>query len=340
MRYRSLGRTGVQVSELCLGTMTFGEGWGLGGIDVPQADAIVGRCLDAGVNFVDTADIYSAGDSETIVGQVLGGSRRDQVVLATKALGRMGSGPNDSGLSRYHLVRACEASLRRLQTDRIDLYQIHGFDVRTPLEEVVRGLDDLVRSGKVLYVGFCNLAAWQAARALGIADVGGHARFVSAQMYYSLVGRDVEHEVVPLCLYDGLSLLPWSPLAGGFLTGKYRREQQGHPEGSRFATSQFGEFPPVDKEVGFHVVDRLVALAEQHGTTPTTIAQKWLLSRPAVTSVIMGVRRLEQLHANLAATTLELPDAALAELDQLSAAPTLYPNWMIQRQARQQALKR
>lgn len=335
MRYVPLGRTGVSVSELCLGTMTFGEGWGLGGIDVPQADAVLGRCLDAGINFVDTADIYSGGESETILGRILGDGRRDRIVLATKGLGRMGPGPNDSGLSRYHLVRACEASLRRLKTDRIDLYQIHGFDARTPLDEVVRGLDDLVRSGKVLYVGFCNLAAWQAARALGFAEAGGHARFVSAQMYYSLVGRDVEHEIVPLCLAEGLALLPWSPLAGGFLTGKYRRGQSGHPEGSRFATSAFGEFPPVDKEVGFRVVDRLVALADRLGTSPATVALKWLLSKPAVASVIIGVRRLEQLDANVAATTLELPADALAELDALSAPPTLYPAWMIRRQARQ-----
>lgn len=339
MRYLPLGRTGVQVSELCLGTMTFGEGWGTGGIDVPQADAILGRCLDAGINFLDTSNTYSGGDSEMIVGQVIGGGRRDQLVLATKGLGRMGPGANDSGLSRYHLVRACEASLRRLKTDRIDLYQIHGYDARTPIDEVVRGLDDLVRSGKVLYVGFCNLAAWQAARALGHAEAGGHARFVSAQMYYSLVGRDIEHEIVPLCLHEGLSLLPWSPLAGGFLTGKYRRDQTAHPEGSRYATSQFGAFPPVDREVGFRAVDRLVALAEQYGTTPTTIAQKWLLSRPAVTSVIIGVRRIDQLDANLDATTLDLPAEVLDELDALTAPPTLYPNWMIQRQARQQAMK-
>ena len=332
MRYHTLGPTGVLVSELCLGTMTFGESWGLGGIDVNAATALVTRALDAGINFVDTADVYSEGRSEEILGQALRG-RRDRVVLATKAFGRMGKGANDSGLSRYHLVRACEASLRRLGTDRIDLYQVHGFDALTPIEETLRALDQLVASGKVVSVGFCNLAAWQAAKALGISGSNGLAKFVSAQMYYSLVGRDVEHEVVPFCLSEGLALLPWSPLAGGFLTGKYRRDQAGHPEGSRFATSKFGEFPPVDKAKGFDVVDRLLELAVAHDTTPTTIALKWLLSRAVVTSVIIGVRHLEQLDANLAATSVEVTQEALDGLTELTEPPTLYPNWMIQRQA-------
>src|SRR5579864_6296929 len=253
MRYLPLGSTGVLVSELCLGTMTFGEGWGFGGIDGHQADAIVGRALEAGLNFVDTADVYSEGHSEVLLGQVLHKDRRDRVVLATKGFGRTGTGANGTGLSRYHLVRACEASLKRLATDRIDLYQIHGFDACTPIDEVVRALDDLVRSGKVLYVGVSNQAAWQIALALGKADAGGYARFVSAQMYYSLLGRDIEHEVVPLCQHENLAILPWSPLAGGFLTGKYRRGQERHPDGSRFATSKFGEFPPIDKELGFAV---------------------------------------------------------------------------------------
>jgi aryl-alcohol dehydrogenase-like predicted oxidoreductase len=334
MRYRPLGPTGVLVSELCLGTMTFGEGWGIGGIDQPQADTIVGRALDAGINFVDTADVYSEGQSEVIVGQALQGARRDRVVLATKAFGRMGSGANDTGLSRYHLVRACEASLKRLATDRIDLYQIHGFDAATPLDETLRALDDLARAGKVLYVGVSNHAAWQIALGLGKAEADGLARYVSAQMYYSLVGRDIEHEVVPLCRHQNVSILAWSPLAGGFLTGKYRRAQGEHPAGSRFATSKFGEFPPVDKEMGFAVVERLVAIAARLGTTPAAVAIKWLLDRPGLTSVIVGVRRLEQLESNLAATNLELPADEVAALDELSAPPELYPNWMIHRQAR------
>lgn len=332
MRYLPLGPSGVLVSELCLGTMTFGEGWGFGGIDTSTASQILGRALDAGVNFVDTADVYSEGKSEEILGAALRGLR-DRVVLATKAFGRMGRGANDSGLSRYHLVRACEASLRRLGTDRIDLYQIHGFDPLTPLDETLAALDHLVQSGKVLSVGFCNLAAWQAAKALGISEARRLAKFVSAQMYYSLVGRDIEHEVVPLCLDENLAILPWSPLAGGFLTGKYRRGQEQHPEGSRFATSRFGEFPPVDKDRGFDVVDRLIALAVERDTTPTTIAIKWLLTRPGVTSVIIGVRHPEQLSANLAATEFQLPQSDLDELTELTNPPALYPQWMIQRQA-------
>ncbi len=338
MRYLPLGSTGVQVSELCLGTMTFGNGWGIGGIDDAQADQVLGAALDAGINFVDTADVYSLGESESILGRALKDGRRDKVVLATKALSRMGPGRNDAGLSRYHLVRACDASLKRLGTDRIDLYQIHGFDHDTPIEEVVRGLDMLVKSGKVLYVGFCNLSAWQIALMLGKAESLGLERMVSAQMYYSLVGRDVEHEVVPLCHKEKLAFLPWSPLAGGFLTGKYRRDQAVKPEGSRFATSQFGEFPPVDKEVGFRVVDHLVALAEKLGTTPATIALKWLLSKPVVTSVIVGFRRLDQLMANIAATTLEIPADDLDALDQSTEPPVQYPNWMIKFQAKNRNL--
>jgi aryl-alcohol dehydrogenase-like predicted oxidoreductase len=332
MRYNTLGPSGVLVSELCLGTMTFGEGWGFGGVEDAAAHALIGQALEAGINFIDTADVYSNGRSEEILGHALRGLR-DRVVLATKAYGRMGRGPNDAGLSRYHLVRACEASLKRLGTDRIDLYQIHGFDPLTPLDETLRALDHLVDSGKVVSVGLCNLAAWQIARSLGVSDAHGLARFVSAQMYYSLVGRDIEHEVVPLCLSERLAVLPWSPLAGGFLTGKYRRDQGAHPPGSRFATSKFGEFPPVDKEVGFRVVERLIELAVEHDTTPTTIAIKWLLSRPGVTTVIIGVRHLEQLGANLAATSLDLPQSALDELTAMTQPPTLYPRWMIDRQA-------
>jgi aryl-alcohol dehydrogenase-like predicted oxidoreductase len=337
MRYVQLGSTGVQVSELCLGTMTFGAGWSIGDLNVEQSDTIVGQALDAGINFLDTADVYASGESETIVGKCLKGGRRDRVVLATKALGRMGSGPNDAGLSRYHLVRACEASLKRLDTDRIDLYQIHGFDDKTPLEEVARGLDMLVRSGKVLYVGFCNLAAWQIATLLGKSETHGLSRMVSAQMYYSLVGRDVEHEVVPLCRQANLAFLPWSPLAGGFLSGKYR-EGQDKPTESRFATSRFGEFPPIDKAKGYLVVEHLHKLAAKLGTTPATIALKWLLDKPMVTSVIIGVRTSEQLAQNLKATTLEIPAEDYAELDALTAPTEQYPNWMIRFQTKNRSL--
>lgn len=335
MRYLPLGRTGVLVSELCLGTMTFGEGWGFGGIDTEHADAIVGAAIDAGINFIDTADVYSGGDSEALLGTALASQgRRDRVVLASKGLGRMGTGVNDTGLSRLYLTRACERSLQRLKTDRIDLYQIHGFDAATPLDEVARALEDLVRSGKVVYTGICNLAAWQLALLLGYLPPGHPARPVSAQMYYSLIGRDIEHEVIPLCRHQQLSVLPWSPLAGGFLTGKYRPDQTTFPAGSRYSTSQFGEFPPRNKEQAHQVADTLRRLAEAHKTEPATIAIRWLLNQAAVTSVIIGIRRLEQLQANLNATSLELPPEAWSELDELTKPPFLYPNWMIQRQSR------
>ncbi len=331
MRYRNLGSTGVLVSELCLGTMTFGDGWGIGGIDDNQADTIVGSVLDAGINFIDTADIYSNGVSEEILGRsLLIGNRRDRVVLATKAYAAMGTGRNDSGLSKYHLIRACEASLKRLGTDRIDLYQVHGYDPMTPIEEVVGALDHLVQSGKVLYVGLCNQAAWQIALAVKHAKFSGLAPFVSAQMYYSLLGRDLEHDIVPLCRHEGLAILPWSPLAGGFLTGKYRREQTDHPQGSRFSTSAFGQFPPVDLPAGYDVVESLVAQATRLGTTATTLALKWLIDKPGVTSVIMGVRKLEQLVANLAATELALSPEDHKSIDDLTAPKVMYPNWMIQ----------
>lgn len=333
MRHVPLGRTGVLVSELCLGTMTFGEGWGFGGIDDAEADAIVGKSLDNGINFIDTADVYSEGQSEAILGRVLSGGRRERVVLATKAFGRMGPGANDAGLTRLHLIQACEASLKRLGTDRIDLYQVHGWDDLTPIEETLRALDDLVRAGKVLYVGLCNYAAWQIALALGKSERFGWAKFASAQMYYSLVGRDIEHEVVPLCLREGLAILPWSPLAGGFLTGKYRRDAGTYPEGSRFATSKFGEFPPVDKEKLYRVVDRLKQFAEHRESTPAAIAIKWLLCQPGVTSVIIGVRRLDQLDANLAATHFMPSSEDLSELAALTEPPEQYPGWMIRRQA-------
>ena len=320
------------MSELCLGTMTFGDGWGFGGIDAAQADAMVGKALDHGINFIDTADVYSEGQSEVLLGKALGGARRDRVVLATKAFGRMGKSANDAGLTRLHLTKACEASLKRMGTDRIDLYQVHGWDDMTPIEETLRALDDLVRAGKVLYVGLCNYAAWQIARALGKSEQFEWSKFASAQMYYSLVGRDIEHEVVPLCLKEGLAILPWSPLAGGFLTGKYRRDAENYPEGSRFATSKFGEFPPVDKDKVFQVVDRLAQFAEHRDSTPAAIAIKWLLSQPGVTSVIIGARRMDQLDANLAATHLKLSTDDMAELDALTAPPEQYPGWMIRRQ--------
>jgi len=327
MDYRQLGHSGLRVSALALGTMTFGgrgDFANVGSTDVPGAARQVDRCLDAGVNLVDTADVYSDGLSEEIVGEVLEG-RRDRVVLATKARFPMGDGPNDAGLSRHHLIRACEASLRRLRTDHIDLYQVHEWDGQTPLEETLSALDTLVRDGKVRYVGASNYSAWHLMKALGVAERRGLERFVSQQIYYSLQAREAEYELVPLALDQGVGILVWSPLAGGLLSGKYRRDAEG-PQGSRQLTD-WNEPPVRDQEALYDIVDVLVELGEAHGVSAAQVALAWLLRKPAVTSLIIGARTEEQLADNLAAAQLELDDAELARLDEVSAPPLLYPYW-------------
>ncbi|MFF0366779.1 MULTISPECIES: aldo/keto reductase [unclassified Micromonospora] len=332
MKYRLLGNTGVYVSEISLGTMTFGGSghpiWGgLGALALPDAQRLVDTALDAGVNFVDTADTYSEGESEELLGQALGKRRRD-VVLATKAHARTGPGPNDVGTSRLHTMQALEDSLRRLRTDHIDLYQIHNFDQVTPMEETLRALDDAVRQGKVRYIGCANFAAWQISKALGISAREKLAGFVSVQSYYSLLGRDVERDVVPMALDEGVGLTVWSPLAGGFLSGKVGRDSAVADSGSRSAQPGFTNFPPVDRERGFDVVDVLKGVAERHEVSPARVAVAWLLARPAVTSVIVGARKQEQLVDNIAATDLTLTAQDLAELDEISKLPVAYPNWI------------
>jgi aryl-alcohol dehydrogenase-like predicted oxidoreductase len=327
MEYRQLGRSGLRVSVLSLGTMTFG-GEGpfakVGSTDVAGARRQVDVCLDAGVNLVDTADVYSGGLSEEIVGKALEG-RRERVVLATKARMPMGDGPNDAGLSRHHIVAACEASLRRLGTDHIDLYQVHEWDGQTPLEETLDALDSLVRAGKVRYVGCSNYCGWQLMKALAVSDLRGLQRFVSQQIYYSLQARDAEYELVPLALDQGVGILVWSPLAGGLLSGKYRRGQQG-PEGSRHLTD-WNEPPVRDEEQLYDVVDALVEIGEAHGVSAAQVALAWLLGRPGVASVVVGARTDEQLADNLRAAELELAPDERARLDRLSAPPLLYPWW-------------
>ncbi|HVY61557.1 MAG TPA: aldo/keto reductase [Planctomycetota bacterium] len=332
MRYNFLGNTGLRVSELCLGAMTFGGRgfWtAIGQLDQGAASDLVGRALDAGVNFFDTADVYSEGESEKLLGAALGARRKD-VVLATKVRGRVGPGPNDVGLSRGHIMASVEGSLRRLGTDWIDLYQIHGFDAWTPLEETVRALDDLVRQGKVRYAGASNLAAWQLMKALGLADARGLARFQSLQAYYTIAGRDLEREIVPLLEAERVGLMVWSPLAGGLLSGKFSRDG-GKVEGARRTTF---DFPPVDRDRAFACVDamREVAQARGGGVTVAQVAIAWLLHRPVVTSVIIGAKRLDQLDENLAAADLRLEAAELEKLDRASALPPEYPGWMIERQ--------
>ena len=331
MNYRSLGGTGLRVSELCFGTMTFGgEGMYtvIGSTEQAEADRLVGACLDAGINFFDTADVYSGGRSEQILGKALGARRKD-VVVATKARGRTGPGPNQLGLSRGHIMEAVDASLQRLGTDYIDLYQINGFDALTPWEETLRALDDLVRAGKVRYLGASNLAAWQLMKALGVSARDRLARFETLQAYYSLAGRDLERELVPLMESERVGLLVWSPLAGGFQGGKISRNQKA--EGTRRASFNF---PPVNEERAYAVLDVLGAIAKAREVSVARLALAWLLHRPFTTSVIIGARNDTQLKDNLAAADLALSADELQRLDVASALPPEYPGWMITVQAR------
>jgi aryl-alcohol dehydrogenase-like predicted oxidoreductase len=312
---------------LSMGTMTFG-GKGnfanVGTTDVDEARQQVDHCLDAGINLIDTADVYSDGASEEIVGEVLRG-RRDNVLLATKVRFAMGPGPNDAGLSRHHLIAGCEASLRRLQTDHIDLYQLHEWDGLTPLEETFEALDLLVRAGKVRYVGVSNFAGWQLMKAVGTAERGGLPRPDSQQIYYSLQARDAEYELIPTAVDQGLGVLVWSPLAGGLLSGKYRRNRDA-PAGGRQLTD-WNEPPVYDEDKLYDTVDVLVKIGEAHGVSAAQVAIAWLLGRPAVTSVVVGARTAEQLADNLAAADLVLTDDERRRLDEVSALPLLYPYW-------------
>ena len=331
MKYKKLGRTGLLVSELCFGTMTFGgKGFwkAIGQLPQEAADNLVARVLDAGINFIDTANVYSEGESEKILGKALG-KRRQDVVLATKVHGRMGPGPNDTGLSRRHILQSVEASLTRLSTDYIDLYQIHGFDAFTPLEETLRVLDDLVRSGKVRYLGCSNLAAWQIMKSLWVSDRYNLHRFESLQAYYTIAGRDLEREIVPVLEDQNLGLMVWSPLAGGLLSGKFDRNGSG-PDGARRVDF---DFPPVNKDRAFDAVDVMREIARDKNASVAQIALSWLLHQPVVTSVIIGAKTPEQLAENLAAPAIELTDDELARLKSVSQPPAEYPGWMIERQA-------
>jgi aryl-alcohol dehydrogenase-like predicted oxidoreductase len=334
MRYKPLGRSGLIVSELCLGCMTFGGGgfWqvvGQQGQD--EADALVRASLDAGINFLDTANVYSDGASETILGQALKniGVPRGEVVIATKVLGRMGKGPNMAGASRGHILNEIERSLERLQTDYVDLYQIHGVDPSTPIEETIDALDILVRRGTVRYIGLSNWAAWQIAKAIGISERKGQARISSLQAYYTIAGRDLERELAPMMASEGVGLMVWSPLAGGLLSGKYDRDNQTGDGGRRASF----DFPLVDKERAWNIIDVMRGLAEAKGASVAQIALAWLLHQQAVTSVIIGAKRAEQLADNLGAVDVRFTDEELAALDAVSKLPAEYPGWMTERQA-------
>ncbi len=327
MEYRQLGRSGLRVSTVTLGTMGFGgTGWAspIGQIDVEGARRQIDICRDAGVNLFDTADVYSNGLSEQILGEALG-KDRDEVLIATKVRGAMGPGPNDGGLSRHHILRACEASLRRLGTDHIDLYQVHEWDGLTPLEETLSALDALVQSGKVRYIGSSNYTGWQLMKSLWISDRHGLESFVSEQIYYSLQARDAENELVPIAIDQGLGILIWSPLAGGLLSGKYRSGQSA-PEGSR-RFEGWTEPPVNDEDRLYDTVDALVAIGETHDVSAAQVALAYTLAKPAVTSVIVGARTEEQLRDNLGAAELALSDAELKRLDDVSLVPLLYPYW-------------
>lgn len=327
MEMRFLGGTGVRVSVLCLGTMTFGKNqWQMGNMTLPEVKEAIKLSLDAGVNFIDTADVYSYGESEDLLGQAIQGIRKD-LIIATKVRMRMSNKPNEIGLSRHHILNSCDASLKRLRTDYIDLYQVHIWDPVTPLEETLRALDDLVRWGKVRYIGVSNYAAWQIMKALWVSDKHGWVRFHSLQALYNLAIRDLEVELVPLCQDQNLGILPWSPLAFGLLSGKYRRNAP-MPQGTRMQ-GPLKDFLPTDWDRVYNIVDVLDEIAKGHGVPVAAVALAWLIQKPAVTSVIIGARTMEQLRENLKAGEVKLSDEEMRRLDEVSARPMPYPQWMI-----------
>ena len=339
MDYRTLGKTGMKVSELCFGTMTFHGGTGMwqniGQVQQDEATDLVRRTFDAGINFFDTADIYSEGAAERMLGEALRtvGLPRNEVVIASKAFGRVHPGPNGRGASRKHLIDACDASLARLGLDHIDLYQLHGFDVETPLEEQVEALDSLVRAGKIRYVGVSNWAAWQLVKALGIAERRDLAPIRSIQSYYTIAGRDLEREVVPALISEQVGLMVWSPLAGGYLSGKYT-DATGEGRRANF------DFPPIDKDKADRIVRAMRPIAEAHAVSVAQIALAWLLHQPAVTSVIIGAKRVDQLQDNIAATEVKLGAEELTRLAEVSAFAPEYPGWMMERQSGQPRLEK
>src|SRR4028118_860839 len=333
MKYKILGNTGLKVSELCLGTMTFGgKGYwtAIGQLPQEPVDEIVKRSVEAGINFIDTANVYSEGLSEEMTGRAIRNLslNRDDLIIATKVRGKMGEGPNNTGLTRKHIIQQAEESLRRLNIDYIDLYQIHGYDPLTPLEETLRALDDLVKSGKVRYIGCSNLAAWQLMKALSYSAYKDISKFVSLQAYYTIAGRDLERELIPLLNDQKVGLMVWSPLAGGLLSGKYGRNLQG-PEDSRRLNF---DFPPVNKEKAFDIIEVMQQIAQQKGISVAQLALAWLLHQPAVTSVIIGAKKTEQLEDNLKAIDVKLRQEELQQLDEVSKLQPEYPGWMLERQ--------
>jgi aryl-alcohol dehydrogenase-like predicted oxidoreductase len=328
MEFRTLGRSGLKVPVLSMGTATFGAGSevfrAMGQSSVAEATRLVNICLEAGVNMFDTADIYHEGLSEEVLGQAIAG-RRDKVLISTKATFKMGPGPNEVGSSRHHLIQACEASLRRLKTDYIDLYQMHGFDGLTPVDETLSALNDLVHNGKVRYLGCSNFSGWHLQKSLDVSDRYGWSRYVAHQAYYSLIGRDYEWELMPLGVAEGVGCVVWSPLGWGRLTGKIRRNQPLHKESRLHKTAEYG--PPVPNEHVYNVVDAIDGIIEETGKTVSQIALNWLLQRPTVSNIIMGARNEEQLRQNLGAVGWNLTPAQVARLDAASTVTLAYPYW-------------
>lgn len=333
MKYNFLGTTGIKVSELCLGTMTFGGNTGIwsaiGNLEQQEVDTIIKRSVDAGINFIDTANVYSQGLSEELTGKAIRnlGLKRDELVIATKVRGKMGEGVNDIGLSRKHIMQQVDESLKRLNIDYIDLYQIHGFDALTPIEETIRAMDDLVRIGKVRYIGASNVTAWQLMKALAFSQYHNLAKFVSLQAYYTIAGRDLERELVPLLLDQKVGLMVWSPLAGGFLSGKYSRNK--NPEDARRAKF---DFPPINKEKAFDIIDVMEPIAQSKNVSVAQIALAWLLHQPVVTTVIIGAKKMEQLEDNLKAVDVTFTQDELDKLNEASKLTPEYPAWMLTRQ--------
>ena len=333
MHYRLLGRTGLLVSDICLGTMTYGgKGrWApIGKLGLTDVQSQIKAAFDAGVNFIDTANVYSEGESERLVGEALAklGLPRHELVIATKVRVRMGPAPNSVGLTRYHIMNEIDASLRRLSLDHVDLYQIHGFDQVTPLDETLRALEDLVRSGRVRYLGVSNHAAWQIMKGLGMSERHDWNRFESIQAYYSIAGRELEREIIPVARDQSLGIMVWSPLAGGLLSGKFNEGTAG-PEGARRTTF---DFPPIDRERAFRAVEAMRPIAKAHGVSVARVALAWVLHQPGMTSIIIGAKTNEQLMDNIAATDLKLSEAELKSLDEASKLAREYPGWMFERQ--------
>lgn len=333
MKYNFLGNTGLLVSELCFGTMTFGSSgmWqAIGGVDQKGANDLMKQVVDAGINFIDTASVYSFGQSETLLGQSIKdlGLNRNDLVIATKVRGKMGEGKNNIGLSRYHIFQSVDESLQRLQLDHIDILYVHGVDLFTPIEEIVRSLNDIVLTGKVRYVAVCNWPAWMVMKALGIAEKNGWNKFVGMQYFYSLSGRDIEREILPLAADEKLAVMPWSPLAGGFLSGKYTRENEKAGNSRRDSF----DFPPVNKEKGYDIIDVLNEIGKNYEVKAAEIALAWVRQQPLVTSTIIGAKNPEQLKSNIHSTELTLTTDELKHIDEVSALPKEYPGWMLERQ--------